>query len=291
MSGNSKHSQTRPDDIDLLAVLERFIVFSRKNKWLFIIGCCIGLSLGYLKYLSLPSIYKSRMLLQPLMLSNQNDIQILTNWNGLLRSGNRDVLSTILAIPEDTLKKLKQIKAEEIQKIFTPSDPNGFTLDVWVTDVSILDRLQEGIIYGFENSEFVKNRLASRKNRLRELIDITSTEIKRLDSTKKIVENIIVGKGASSATLIVDGSTISRQLVEMNEKLLNFKEELKFASSIQVLQGFSKPKRPAGPNLYKWLFLGFISGLAVAWLIGLFRSIDQQLKARAALPKETTITS
>src|SRR5688572_12580573 len=224
MSGSSKNWQTQPDDIDLLALLERFIAFSRKNKWLFIICCCLGLSLGYLKYLSLPSIYKSRMLLQPLMLSNQNDIQIVANWNGLLRSGNRDVLSTIFAIPDDTLEKLKQIKAEEIQKIFTPSNPNGFTIDAWVTDVSILDRVQEGIIYGFENSEFVKNRLASRKNRLRELIDITSTEIKRLDSTKKIVENIIVGKGASSATLIVDGSTISRQLVEMNEKLLNFKE-------------------------------------------------------------------
>ncbi len=291
MSGNSKNWQTQPDDIDLLALLERFIVFFRKNKWLFIISCGIGLSLGYLRYLSLPSIYKSRMLLQPLMLSNQNDIQIVANWNDLLRSGNRNVLSPIFAIPDDTLQKLKQIKADEIQKIFTPSNPNGFTIDVWVTDVSILDRVQEGIIYGFENSEFVKNRLASRKNRLRELIDITSTEIKRLDSTKKIFENIIVGKGVSSASLIVDGSTISRQLIEMNEKLLSFKEELKFASSIQVLQGFSNPKRPAGPNLYKWLFLGFISGLTVAYLIGLFRSIDQKLKARAALPKETTITS
>lgn len=291
MSGNSKNWQTQPDDIDLVALLERFTVFFRKNKWLFIICCFFGLSLGFLRYLSLPAIYKSRMLLQPLMLSNQNDIQIVTNWNDLLKGGNRTVLSSIFAIPEDTLQDLKQIKAEEIQKIFTASNPNGFTIDVWVTDVSILGRLQGGIVYGFENNEYVKNRLASKKNRLLELIDITSSEIKRLDSTNKIVENIIVGKGVSSASLIVDGSTISRQVIEMNEKLLNFKEELKFASSIQVLQGFSKFKSPAGPNLYKWLIVGFISGLIVAWLIGLFRSIHQKLKAQSQLPKETTITS
>jgi prefoldin subunit 5 len=215
------------------------------------------------------------------VLTNQNDIQIVANWNALLKSHDYTALTAALNTPGAVLQKLKQIKAEEIQKVFTPTNPNGFTIEVFVTDISILPDIQKGIVYGFDNADYVKDRLLSKKARLEELIDKTSEEIKRIDSTKKIIENIITGKGSSSSSLVVDPSTISRQLIEMNEKLLNFKEELKFTNAVQVLQGFSQFKKPAGPNLFVWLSLGLITGLTIAYLIALFRSINQKLKARA----------
>ena len=155
-------------------------------------------------------------------------------------------------------------------------------IDVWVTDISILDDLQKGILYGFDNTDYVKERLIAKRNKLHELIDKTSYEIKWLDSTKKMVENIMMGKVTSSSPLIVDGSSISRQLVDINEKLLSYEEELKFTNAVQVLQSFSKFKSPAGPNLYKWLLLGLISGICVAYLIALSRSVNKKLKTRAS---------
>ena len=155
-----------------------------------------------------------------------------------------------------------------------------------VTDVSILEKLQQGIVYGFDNSEYVKDRLTAKRNRLRELIDKTTIEVKRLDSTKKTVENILSGKGSSSSSLIVDASGISRQWIEMNEKLLSFNEELKFSNAVQVLQGFSKFKRPAGPSLFVWLFLGLAFCLTIAYLYALFSSINQKLKSRSRLLKK-----
>ena len=93
----------------------------------------------------------------------------------------------------------------------------------------------------------------------------------------------MVGKENSSSPLIVDGSSISRQLVDIHEKLLSYEEELRFTNAVQVLQSFGKFKHPAGPNLYKWLLLGLISGICVAYLIALFRSVNQKLKTRARL--------
>lgn len=270
----------RQDDIDLIVLLKKSLLFFKKNKWIFITCVLLGLIAGFLRYCSLPTVYKSRLIVHSFVLTNQNDIQIVANWNALLKSHDYAALCERFNVSEDVLEKLKQIKAEEIQKVFTPTNPNGFTIEVYVTDPGILPAIQKGIVYAFDNSEYVKDRLIAKRARLEELIDKTSKEVRRIDSTKKIIENIITGKGNSSSSLIVDGSTISRQLIEMNEKLLGFKEELKFTGAIQVLQGFSQFKKPAGPNLFVWLSLGLITGLVIAWLIALFRSVNLKLKAR-----------
>jgi len=287
MHGDTKTPDFQPDDIDLLALLERSILFFKKYKWIFLAAILFGLLLGFLRYRSLPRLYKSRLILHSIVLTNQNDIQIVANWNALLKSGGYAELAADFNCREDILPKVKQIKAEEIQKVFTPTNPNGFTIDVLVTDNSALEELQKGIVYGFDNSEYVKDRLDAKRNRLRELIDKTSTEVKRLDSTKKTVENILSGKGASSSSLIVDASGISRQLIEMNEKLLSFREDLKFTNAVLVLQSFSKFKAPVGPNLFVWLFLGLASCLSVAYLYALFSSTNQKLKKRSHLRKKT----
>lgn len=285
MSGDTQKPRLPHDDIDLIVLLERGISFFKKYKWIFIVAIITGLIAGFLWYSSLPKVYKSRMVLQPTTLTNQNAIQIVANWNTLLKSGEHAALSATFNCKEDILSKVKEIKAEEIQKIFTPNNPNGFILNALVTDVSTLDNLQKGILYGFNNSESVKDKLDSKRNRLRELIDKTNTEIQRLDSTNRTVENILNGN-RSGSSLMIDVSGISRQIIELNEKHLFFKEELKFTNAIQVLQGFSKFKKPIGPNLFVWLFLGLASCLSIAFLYTLFSSINQKLKRSIRFRKE-----
>jgi hypothetical protein len=284
MNANPKDTQLRHDDIDLIVLLQRGISFFKKHKWIFIAATVTGLLLGFLRYRSLSPIYQSRLVLQSTILSNQNAIQIVTNWNALLKSREYTELATIFKCKSDMLHKVKEIKAEEIQKIFTPTNPNGFTIDARVTDISILDDLQKGIINGFDNSESVKDRLTAKRTRLLELIDKTSDEIQRLDTTKKTIANILTGKSAGPS-LIIDASGISRQLIEMNEKHLFYKEELKFATAIQVLQSFSKFKKPIGPSLFVWLVLGLAFCLSIAFIYVVFSSVNQKLKKHAQLRK------
>jgi len=287
MTDDSKSPGLRQDDIDLIALLERSISFFKKNKWVFLSAIVVGLLLGYLRYRSLPVVYKSRLVIHSFVLTNQNDIQIVAGWDAVLKSGDYGAITSTFNLGEDILKKVKQIKAEEIQKIFTPNNPNGFTVEVLVTDNSILEDLQKGIVYAFNNSDYVKDRLITKRNRLQELIDKTSIELQKLDSTKKMVENILSGKVSRSSSLIVDASGINRQWIDMNERLLLLKEELKFSNAVEVLHGFSKFKNPAGPNLYAWLFLGLISCLSIAYIFTLFRSINQKLRNRTLPRKET----
>jgi hypothetical protein len=281
MSADSKNTTTTPEDIDLLLLVERSLLFFRKYKWVFVIAVVLGLSSGFFIYRSLGKIYTSRLLVHSFILTNPEQIQVVENWNELLQKKEYEALAAAFNCRENIFYSLKRMKAEEIQKVFTGANPTGFFIEVNVTNNAILDDLQNGIIYGFENGEYIKERLAIKKARLKELIDKTGIEIERLDSTKKLVENIIEGKGKSSSSLIIDGSSINRQLIEMNEKLLAYKEDLKFTNSVQVLQSFSKFRLPAGPKLIPWLMIGLLFFLCLAYVYALYSAIKEKLKKRS----------
>jgi hypothetical protein len=286
MKESSQNSSVTPDDIDLLQLAERCILFFRRYKWVFIIATILGLAAGFFFYKKMAKVYTSRMLLHSYMLSNPEQIQVVNTWNQLLQKREYDILAGIFHCDKNILYKTKRIKAKELQQVFTASNPNGFVIDAVVTNNDVLEGLQKGIIYGFENSVYIKERLDIRKSELEELIGKTNQEIQKLDSTKKMLENIISGKGKSASSLIIDGSSVNRQLIEMNEKLLSFREQLQFANAVQVLQGFQKFNKPSGPHLVPWLVIGLAVFLALAYVYALLDSIRAGLKKRA-LNRET----
>jgi uncharacterized protein involved in exopolysaccharide biosynthesis len=283
MSATSKNTDTISDDIDLLLLIERFLFFFRKYRWVFVIAVVLGIGAGIFMYRSLPHIYRSRLVLHSYILTNPEQIQLVANWNELLQKKEYPALAAALNCPENILRNVKRLKAEEIQKTSAANNPSGFIVDVNITSNAVLEELQKGLVYGFENCEYIRERLTVRRAALEELIAKTTTEILKLDSTKKVVENIIAGKGTSSSSLIVDGSSINRQLIEMNEKLLGYKGELKFTNAVQVLQSFNKYQKPIGPKLLPWLVIGLLVFLSIAFLFSIFNSINTKLKKRTRL--------
>jgi|GraSoiStandDraft_4_1057263.scaffolds.fasta_scaffold00100_22 hypothetical protein len=280
MSQDPKHNPSVSDDIDLLLLIERSLAFFRRYILIFIIAIVAGLAGGIYMYNYLPKVYRSSMVVHSFVLTNQENIKILDNWNDLLKKREYAELSATLNSPESVFRQTKNIQAEEIQKVFSTTNPNGFVVKVTVTDNAILDELQKAIVYGLENSPYVKGRLDSRKENLKVIIAKTSSEIQKLDSTKNTVENIIEGKGKSSSTLIVEGATINKQMIELNEKLLGYQDDLKFAAAVQVYQGFSKFSEPAGPHLLPWLFIGLVIFLTLGFLLAFLVHMSGKMRRR-----------
>lgn len=270
----------RTEDIDLLLLVERALLFFRRFKWIFIAAIVLGLATGYTFYRIIPKTYRSRMVLHSFLLTNPEQIQIVSNWSQLLREKEFTALSQLLHCPETLLHGVKKIKAKEIQQVFTPNNPNGFTIDVWVTDNRLLNSLQQGIVYGFENNEYIRQKLDVKKESLRLMIAQTESEFRKLDSTHTQLRNMIFGNGRSSSSLIVDMSAINRQLIEIQEKLQNYKENLRFTNGVQVLQSFSPFSKPDGPHLLPWLLIGVIAFTCLAWAATIIYNINQKLKLR-----------
>lgn len=270
----------KTEDIDLLILVERALLFFRRFRWVFIAAIILGLTVGYTFYRIIPKTYQSRMVLHSFLLTNPEQIQLVNNWSQLLSEKEFKPLSQLFNCREQLLHGVKKIRAKEIQQVFTPNNPNGFTIDVWVTDNQLLDSLQAAIVYGFENNEYIKQRLDVKRASLKLLIKETTAEIEKLDSTKKIMENIINGNGRSSSSLIIDGSSQNRQLIELQEKLQNFKENLRFTSGVQVLQSFSPFSKPDGPKLLPWLIMGVLFFICLAWAGTVVYNVNRKLKQR-----------
>ena len=269
-----------PDDIDLLLLAERTILFFRRYKWAFLVAAILGLAVGFLIYSRLPKVYRSRMIVHSYTLSNQDYLQVIDNWNTLLKRREYDALTPGFGLPARVLTWVKEIKGSEIQKVFTAANPNGFYIDVLVTDNDVLDTLQQGILSAMENVDYIKKQLEIKRENLRTLIDDVAREIIKMDSTKTKIESMINNNSGHASSMFVDISGLNKQLIELNEKYLYYQQDLKLTSAVQLLQGFSKFNTPAGPNMIVWLGLGLIGSLALAYFYAIFDSISRKLKMR-----------
>ncbi len=262
MSTNKPQQITSSDDIDLINLLERTFLFFRRYSILFIIAIIIGVSLGCIKYFSSGKIYKSRLILHSSFLTNLEEIEIIKYWDELLKRNEYTTLSQSLNSPEAMLRRVASIEGSEILKNYSASNPNGFYVDVKILDNSILPELQKAIVYGLNNTEYVKQKLLLRKKNLEELINNVAGEIQKIDSTKK-----------SIATML--------SFIDMNEKLLSYQEELKLANGVQVIQGFVPLNTPVSISLKVMILLGLILSLSVAFIFALLNSVWDRLKKRA----------
>jgi hypothetical protein len=268
------------EDIDLLILLERMFLYFRKYKWIYLLSILICTGLALATWSRLPKVYKSRLIVQSSTLSNLNFLQVVSNWNRLLNGGGHSSLADLFEIQPTTLGKVKSIKGSEVQRVFTPNNPHGFYIDVYVTDNAVLDELQQGILNGFENIDFVKRQLTIKKENLELLITEVKEEIEKLDSTKSMISSMMTNRNGQPSSMIVDISNLNRQRIDLNEKLLGFQQDLRFATAVQLLQGFSKFKNPAGPRMIVWLGLGIVGGFAIAFAVTLFRSTWKKVRLR-----------
>jgi uncharacterized protein involved in exopolysaccharide biosynthesis len=281
MPADKPRQNNSSEDIDLINLLERAVLFFRRYRKLFIIAVIAGILLGSAGYFLSPKIYKSRAILHTSYLTNSEQIEIIDYWNELLKRGEYKTLAQILNCSENLLHNLASLEAAEIQKIFSTSNPNGFYIDAKVKDNSILNELQKAIVYGLNNTEYVKQKVITRKENLEELIDKVTVEIGKLDSIKASIENIISNKEKNSSSLMLDVTGVNREIIDMNEKLLGYREELKFAGGVQVIQGFVPLNTPVSISLKVMIILGLILCLSIAYIFTLLSYLRDRLKKRA----------
>lgn len=281
MAEDKQETEQKKDDLDLLILAEKIILFWRKYGSIMIGSSIAGILLGIAVFFISPKRYGSSMLLHSFTLTNTEHINIIENWDELLKKAEYESLSSDLGCDPALLKKVSKISALEIQKLYIQNNPNGFMVEVIVSDTAILDALQKAIIHGLESSEYMKEKLETKKSNLTQLITKATDEIIKLDSLKQSIENSINNRhGSNSASFIIDISNITGQMMNLNEKLLGYREELKFAQAVQVLHNFSKFKNPVSPNLFKLVVLGLLGGFAIGYIISMYKYMNNRIKRR-----------
>jgi len=287
MSENQSGQANKSDDLDLINLVESVFSFFRNYSKLIAFFSIAGILAGYTLYKISPKQYESTLLLHSSTLTNTEQINIIENWNALLRDGEYAALGERLNCDSAMLKKVANISAAEIQKLYIPNNPNGFVVKAIVRDNAVLDSLYKGIIYGLENSDYIKAKLASRRTILGELIGKVKTEISKLDSTKKNIENSINSNNQHSSSFIIDVSTITSQVISLNEKLLGYQDELKFSAAVLVFHKFEKFEKPVSPKFFKSVVLGFIGGFAIGYLLSMYIYLRKRFAVNTRLAPDS----
>jgi tetrahydromethanopterin S-methyltransferase subunit B len=263
------------DELDVVHLIEKGASFVSRFKFILLGFALAGLIGGLYFYFTSPKQYTTRLILRSLILTNQEEIEVIGNWKALLCKDGRNELAGIMNSPGEVINSLSNISAEEIQKLYVQNNPNGFIVNVVVTDTSVLNQLQNGILYGLNNSPYVKEKLITRRAKYNQLIENVKNEIAKLTITKDAVDKLVISR--TSTPIFVDISRINAQWIELNEKLMSYQEELKFLSGVQLLEGFDKGK-PASSWL-RPVFFGLATGCFLGYLLSLVLYVRSKIKA------------
>ena len=261
---------TPTDELDIAALFQQATSFFRQYGKLLLVVASIGLLAGFVRYWKTPNLYTSSIVLQPTILTEPEQIAVINNWGELIKKKERRLLAKQFNVDLSLVRKIESINIEELQKIFTPKNYTAFTVTVIVRDTTILQPLQKGMLHALENSGYVKEKLASRKNILLSMIQTVQQEMNRLGKLQQVVETSFEQPGTSGGRLMLNVSDLSTQIANLEERKLNYEEEFSFLTAVNVLQTFYTPVNPTFPVLIKQLALGFSGGLFLGMLISFY---------------------
>jgi hypothetical protein len=270
--------RNHPDELDLVSLTQKTVSFIIRFRIILLSFFVSGLACGLYFYYSSPKQYSTRLIVHSMFLSNQEEIEVIENWKELLSKGEKTQLATIMNCRKDVFEKLRAVSAEEILKTYAVNNPNGFLINVSVTDTSVLSNLQEGIVYGLNNSPYAKEKIAAKKAKDSALIKETTEQIAKLEFTRNVIDSLIQTKHANATPVMLDISRINASWIDLYEKLLYYQEDLKFLTSVQVLENFNKGKTTRS-GLLKFSFLGMATGLFIGYLISLLLYVRLKMKA------------
>ncbi|MFN8689714.1 MAG: hypothetical protein ACK5XL_06890, partial [Cyclobacteriaceae bacterium] len=201
--------QTNTDEIDLKELsVSIYLHFKRHAK---LVGSFIllGILLALMAFWLTPRPFASKMVIQSDILTESITDRIAETLNGLIDENNVSELGTRLSLTQLEASAITQITIESIRGVVDANQKENekiiFLVTVRVLDVTLIPKLQAGLISYLSNNEYVKVRVQQRVSYYRQLIAKIESELASLDSLKsRLLESNSVR--TSSEFMIMDPS-------------------------------------------------------------------------------------
>lgn len=289
----NKAAQDASAELDLTVLLDTSIAFLKKYSKLIALFLIVGGIIGYIVYRQSPKIYTSNILLQPYIITSSEQVYTINNFNQLLKQKQYGELAQLFGTDATVFPKIRSMEADNgaapgsgFRKDFT-----AFTVKLRVSDPSIIPAVQKGIIHAMESGSFVKEKLTLQRTSIRELIDITTQEISRLDSMRSLIGQSMQSPKTSGSNVIVDASEISRTSLLLNTQLRKLKDSLTFSEATRVLQDFYIPTSPDEPKLLVSVGGGAAGGMVLGFIVSVYLFVFRSMRARKQAANKNSHTN
>jgi hypothetical protein len=262
MNDRSSLQENRTDDLDMVPVMLKAIVFFRRFGKKIIVAGLVGMIVGGFLYYLMPRDYKATMVLQSPVLSNAQGLRVINGWGALLSKSSRAVAAQLFKMREDQVSELHDITAEIIPG---SEEVGGMTVEVAISDTTILPALQQGMAYALENNPYIKQRIEVRRQNLQDVLSQAQQELRKLDSIKPYLQGFAGGEKDANGKLILDVSNVSNQRMNCEDRITNALERLHFLRAVYVLQGFIRSKASKIVPAPVLPLLGFLIGFLISY--------------------------
>lgn len=256
--------------------LSRLIDFSIKNIWalLFFVSVGIAVAIG-LHFIKKPS-YSYVMCLSHNRLDNDNCMLLVDGLSDLLNPSSQVMLSKKLNMSISLTQSINEIKYktlnERVEKLFNDSTHMllPFQIKVKVSDQSIIDTLQKGILSYLENNEYALKLKEIDNQNLKDLESKIKLDLSKLDSLKLTIDNSIEPRANGNG--IVYGEPVNPVGVyiidlEMYTKLMEVKKRQVLNNSFDVMMGFMPNPSDNSKGVVFYAFFGALFAYVLGLLV------------------------
>jgi hypothetical protein len=262
MNDRSSSQENKTDDLDVVPMMLKAIVFFRRFGRRIIVVSVLGMIIGGFLYYSMPRGYKAKLVFQSSILSNAQGFRVVNDWADLLSRTNQHLAAQVFNMPEDQIANVHDINAELIPG---NEDVGGMTVEVDISDTTVLPALQKGMVYALNNNPYIKQRIEIKRQNLQDALSQAQLELRRLDSVKPYLQGLAGGEKDAGGKLILDVSNLSLQRMTSQDRIGVAFERLHFLAGAYILQGFIVSKSGKMVPAPVLPLLGFIFGFLISY--------------------------
>jgi len=275
------------EELNIRQIIKDFVHFNIRNKSLIISFVLVGIVSVILFQNLKPSYYETKAICmsgiseyerieQLEELSQRTAVDLINHLQINVANKDFNQLSVLLNIKKEFTEKIKKIEAEQLyqqdmnEKYYAL---NKFEVRLTVFDNTVIDDIQKGLIYFFNNNKFImdyhKMYISSNLSLINEIdSEMDNLSTMRIEGAKNSLDlssvNIISGK---------DDKTLSNQIISLAQLKEKTKTNNLLLQPLSFVQDFAKTNKTER-DLLLWTILGSF----LSYLLSLVISYVKELK-------------
>ena len=186
-------------------------------------------------------------------------------------------LSELLGVDIEIANTIKGIDAEQLyqqdmdEKFYAL---NKFEVTLILSNNSSIENVQNGLIYYFENNQYIGNYYVTYKRSCKDLINDINQEIKVLNQLRGETLNNSVRFGSSN-TITGKDRRISNEIITLSHMREEIRTNMNLLKPLIFVQDFAKVNKKED-DIFIWAILGSFLG----FVLGLFIALVKEVKTK-----------
>ena len=276
------------EELNLSELFSNFVNFVARNSRILIMIVLITV-IGVVAFQKLkPTVYETKAICMSGVAEyeRQEQIEDLSQRTAIdlvnflkINIDNEDYqqLSALLGVDIEIANTVKGIDAEQLyqqdmdEKFYAL---NKFEVTLILSNNSSIENVQNGLIYYFENNQYIGNYYVTYKRSCKDLINDINQEIKVLNQLRGETLNNSVRFGSSN-TITGKDRRISNEIITLSHMREEIRTNMNLLKPLMFVQDFAKINKKEDDILI-WAILGSFLG----FVLGLFIALIKEVKTK-----------